>query len=148
MELGRQFIIFLENKPGRLSNIVSALAREKINIQALTVMDSKEHSILRFVADNPQETRSVLARTGAPFSEAEVILVELKNQPGAVARLCERLAGSHINIDYMYCSAGAKNGRTLAVLKATPVDKVKQILQTPVAPKNPRMPVRRVPVRR
>src|SRR5215472_1811649 len=51
METAKQVSVFLENKPGRLANVLSALAREKVNIIALTVMDSHEHSVLRIVAN-------------------------------------------------------------------------------------------------
>ena len=49
METAKQVSVFLENKPGRLANVLSALASEKINVTALTVMDSHEHSVLRVV---------------------------------------------------------------------------------------------------
>ena len=52
MDTAKQVSVFLENKPGRLAKVLSALAREKINVTALTVMDSHEHTVLRFVADD------------------------------------------------------------------------------------------------
>ena len=56
METTKQISVFLENKPGRLANVLSALAREKINVTALSVMDSHEHSVLRFVTNDPVQT--------------------------------------------------------------------------------------------
>ena len=47
METSKQLSIHLENKPGRLANILSALAREKVNIVAMTVMDSHDSPVLR-----------------------------------------------------------------------------------------------------
>lgn len=146
MQIARQFTTFLENKPGRLSDVCAALARRKINIHALAVMDSKDHSALRFLVDDPAAAREVLAKLNAPFSETDVVVVELKHQPGAIAHLCEQLAAKHVNIDYVYCSAG--NGRKVsAVLKATPFDKIKTALAEPPRVK-PRLPTRRPPVRK
>lgn len=142
MRIEKQFTTFLENKPGRLLNICAALARDKVNIRALTVMDSKEHSVLRFVVDKVEQTTEALRRLNAPFSETDVIVLELKHQPGAIARLCERLAAEHVNIDYIYCSSGAKNGQTIAVIKGTPTDKLKTALADGTAPKPPRLPAR------
>lgn len=147
MNVGLQFTVFLENKPGRLLNICSALAKEKVSIQALTVTDSKENSVLRFVADKPEIARQTLQRLGVPVTESEVVLVELKHQTGAIANLCEQLAAERVNIDYIYCSAGNRNGKTVAILKATPLEKVKHVLQESPAAK-PRAPIRRAPVRR
>lgn len=148
MQSAQQFTAFLENKPGRLSNICAALAKEKVNIQAMTVMDSSEHSVLRIVVDKASETQEILKRLGTPFSETAVTVVDLKNQPGAIARVCDRLAAEHVNIDYMYCSAGNKNGKTTVVLKASPMERVKSVLDNNVAPKPTRLPQRRPPVRK
>lgn len=147
MNTGLQFTVFLENKPGRLLNICSALAKDKVSIQAMTVTDSKENSVLRFVADKEDLARQTLQRIGTPFSESEVVLVELKHQTGALANLCEQLASEHVNIDYIYCSAGNRNGKTVAILKATPLNKVKHVLQEAPAGK-PKAPIRRAPVRK
>ena len=147
MHVECQFTAFLENKPGRLHDVCLALAKEKISIQALTVTDSKDQSALRFVVDKTQKCREVLKKLGTRFSEAEVLVVELKHQPGALAHLCERLAAEHVNIDYMYCSAGAKNGRTVAILKATPLKKVQNVLSE-TSPIKTRGPMRRPPARK
>ena len=128
MEIAKQFTAFLENKPGRLGQICSALGREKVNIQGLTVMDSKEHSVLRIVTDDIAKTKSVLAALGTPFQETEVIVVELDNRPGGLARICEKLAKEHINIDYAYCSAGPRNGRTIGIFKVANVSRAQQAL--------------------
>src|SRR4029077_339527 len=93
------------------------LARQKVNVTALTVMDSHEHSVLRFVPDNHDRSRSVLKDLSIKFAESEVCLVELKNQPGELAHICEQLGAEHINIEYAYCSSGGRNGRTVGVFK-------------------------------
>jgi hypothetical protein len=129
MEIGKQITAFLENKPGRMAKICSALAKEKINIHALTIMDSKEHSVLRFVTDDISRTRSVLSSIGVPFQETDVMLVTMDNRPGALARVCETLAGEHVNIDYAYCSAGTRNGRTVGIFKVSNLIKASHALE-------------------
>jgi hypothetical protein len=128
METAKQVSVFLENKPGRLANILSALAREKVNIVALTVMDSHEHSVLRLVTNDLPRTQQVLQALGSRYTESEVLLVELRNQPGALARVCESLAADHINIEYAYCSSGGRNGRVLGVFRVSNTDKAARVL--------------------
>jgi hypothetical protein len=130
MENGKQISVFLENKPGRLANVLSALARQKVNVTALTVMDSHEHSVLRFVADNHERSRSVLKEMSIPFAESEVCLVELKNQPGELAHICEQLGAEHINIEYAYCSSGGRNGKTVGIFKLTNAAKAGKVLSS------------------
>jgi hypothetical protein len=115
----KQISVFLENKPGRLANVLLALAREKVNITALTVMDSHEHNVLRFVADDVDKTRQALKEMSIPFAETEVLLVELRNQPGELAHVCELLGAEHVNIEYAYCSSGGRNGKTLGIFKVS-----------------------------
>jgi hypothetical protein len=128
VETSKQISVFLENKPGRLANVLSALAREKVNITALTVMDSHEHSVLRVVTNDPPKTVQVIKGLGTPFAEAEVLLVELRNQPGALAHVCEVLAAEHINIEYAYCSSGGRNGRVYGIFKVSHTDKAMRVL--------------------
>ena len=127
MEIAKQVTAFLENKPGRLANICSALGREKVNIQGLTVMDSKKHSVLRLVTDDIAKTKVVLTSLGTPFQENEVMVVEMDNRPGALARVCEKLAEDHVNIDYAYCSAGGKSG-TIGIFKVSNMIKASHAL--------------------
>jgi len=128
METTRQVSVFLENKPGRLANVLSALAREKVNVTAMTVMDSHEHSVLRLVTGDLAKTVQVLRALGTPYTETDVLLVELRNQPGALAHMCEQLAGEHINIDYCYISSGGRNGRVMGVFKLPSNEKAMRVL--------------------
>jgi hypothetical protein len=128
VEITKQIAVFLENKPGRMANVLSALAREKVNLIALTVMDSHEHSVLRLVADDLNKTRQVIKNLGSPFAETDVVIVELRNQVGALAHVCELLAGDHVNIEYAYCSAGGRNGKTLGVFKVSNPEKALRTL--------------------
>jgi hypothetical protein len=124
----KQITVFLENKPGRLANVLSALAREKVNIIALSVMDKHEHSVLRLVTDNHDKTMQVMQELNTPCTEAEVIAIELRNQPGALAHVCEVLAGEHVNIDYAYCSSGGRNGKVVGIFKVSNSGKASRVL--------------------
>ena len=77
MELVHEITAHLENKPGRLAKICSALAHEKINIQAISVMDTNGHSVLRLVTDDLEPTRRVLTGLGTESEQREVMLVEM-----------------------------------------------------------------------
>src|SRR5436190_13616041 len=133
MQTTKQVSVFLENKPGRLANVLSALEREKVNVGGLTVMDSHEHSVLRFVTSDRARTVQVLKGLGTPYTETEVLLVDLRNQPGALAHVCEQLAAEHINIEYCYVSATGRNGKTLGVFKVANAEKAMRILSQPAA---------------
>jgi hypothetical protein len=127
-ETAKQLSVWLENKPGRLASVCTALSSEKINITAVTVGESKERSVLRMVTDDLSGTRKVLKGLSVPFEEQDVVVVEMRNQPGALAQVCEQLAGEHINIEYAYCSAGSKNGKTLGIFRVSNLAKCLKVL--------------------
>ena len=128
MHLEKQFTIFMINKPGVLSMILNGLASAKINIIALTVMDSAEHGVLRLVAATPEKVRKVLAKLNMQYNETEVLCVNLANKSGAFADITEKLAKAHINISYAYCTAGARGGRTTGILKVSSIKKAIKVL--------------------
>ena len=67
--------------------------------------------MLRLVGNDPQRVRQVLARLNLPMLETEVLVVELANQPGALATVVGSLAKAHVNIGYAYVTAGAPGAR-------------------------------------
>ena len=129
MHIATQFSIFLINKPGILAQTLGALAQEKINIVAMTMVDSVEHGVLRLVTTQTDKTRTILHRLNASVSENDVICVNLPNHAGALADITTKFADAHINISYAYCTAGARGGRTTGVLKVADIKKAVHILQ-------------------
>ena len=149
MRVMTQFSIFLVNKPGVLAQVMSALAREKVNVTALTLMDSSEHGVLRLVCEEPDRARAALARSHDRFTETEVLALELTNEPGAFAHAAEKLAAAHININYAYCTGGAPGGKTTAIFKVADLKKALRVLKPAKAVrKEPRQAVRSSPGRR
>jgi len=129
MYIATQFSIFMVNKPGVLAQVLGEFARAKINIIAMTMMDSVEHGVMRIVFTAPKKAKEVLAKINMPHNETEVLCVTLTNKSGALAAVAEKLAKSHINISYAYCTAGAKGGRTSCFLKVADVKKAMRVLQ-------------------
>jgi hypothetical protein len=129
MYITTQFSVFMVNKPGVLAQVLGEFARAKINIIAITMMDSVEHGVMRIVFAEPDRARDVFTKINMPFNETDVLCVSLANRAGALASVAEKLAKNHINISYAYCTAGAKGGRTTGVLKVADVKKAMKILQ-------------------
>lgn len=140
METCIQFSIFLANKPGVLTQIFRELARVKVNITNIAMMDSTEHGVLRLIVDEPDVARHVLANLNIPVNETEVLTVELPNRPGAAADLCDKLSASHINVGYLYCTSGAKGGRTTVVIKVPDIKKAVKVLEN--STKTPRRDIK------
>ena len=127
MEFVHEVTAFLENKPGRLAKICSALAQEKVDIRALSVMETEGPSVLRFVTDELNTTKNVLTSLGTEFRIAEVLAVPIENGTGSLARVLEKLAEEHINVEYAYASAAAP-GKALGIFHTSNPKRASQIL--------------------
>ncbi len=131
MHIETQFSIFMVNKPGVLAQVLNEFADAKINIIAITMMDSVEHGVMRVVTGSLDKTRRVLSSLNMPSNETEVLCVNLSNKSGALAAIAQRLAEAHINISYAYCTAGARGGRTTGIIKIADVKKAMKVLKDP-----------------
>jgi len=125
-----QFSIYLGKKPARLGQVCRELAQAKINIVALTMMDSSEHSVLRLVPKDPDRARDAFKRLNLPTDETKVLAVTLPNRPGAAADACERLSAARVQIAYMYSTTGAPGGKAIAIMKVSNNDKASKVLET------------------
>jgi len=123
-----QFSVFLINKPGILSQVCDELANHKINVSALTLMDSVEHGVFRLVSEDVERTRAAIKRLNIPMTETEVLAVEMPNRPGALADLCARLNGDHVSIKYAYVTSGSAGGKTLGIFKVDNLAKALKIV--------------------
>ncbi|MBU0637561.1 MAG: amino acid-binding protein [Planctomycetes bacterium] len=123
-----QFSVLLANKPGMLAGLCQRLADDKVNIMAMSMMDSTEHGVLRLVTIDPPSVRGSLSSLDLPTTETTVLTAELTNRPGALADVVQRLAAAHIDVSYAYCTSGAAGGKTLGVFKVSDVNKATKAL--------------------
>ena len=98
----KQLSVFVENKPGRLAEITSAIAEKGINMRALSVTDTKDFGILRVIVDKPDEAAAVLKSAGLTVSLTNVIAIGIDDKPGAFASAIKVLADADITVDYIY----------------------------------------------
>src|SRR5512142_1299602 len=99
LRIATQFSVFLVNKPGVLAQVTRALADAKVNIVAMTLVDSQEHGVLRVVAANSDLAKDTLTKLNLPMTQTDVLCVELSNRPGALADVANLLGTNHININ-------------------------------------------------
>ena len=129
MYIARQFSIFMVNKPGVLAQVLGEFAKAKINVIAMTMVDSAEHGVMRVIFTAPKKAKEVLSKLNMSYDETDVLCMNLANRTGALAVVAAKLAKSHINIAYAYCTAGARGGRTTGVLKVANVEKAMKVLE-------------------
>ncbi|HEY4761496.1 MAG TPA: hypothetical protein VIH42_13020 [Thermoguttaceae bacterium] len=146
MQTAKQLSVSLVNKPGRLAYMLNALAKEKVNFQALSVMDSGERGTVRFIPDDLYAALAVLDKINVRYEVTDVLLADIPNQPGGFRKICERLASDHLNIDYAYCSfncTGKAKGGVMAVIRVNDLVKARRVLSENGNGRRRRVPMRR-----
>jgi hypothetical protein len=128
LHLQRQLSVAIENTPGRLAAVSRLLSDDGINIEGLCVIDNVEQGMVRMLVSDAVKARAVLESAGFPVVEAEVLVVELTDQLGKLARIAEALGGGGVNIEYAYATVDHVGGPTRMVLKTTKPRKAKEIL--------------------
>ena len=101
MAVGRQLTVGWQNRPGELANFCEALAEAGINVVALATAEAGEYGAVRLLVDDVARAREVFQRRGVAHTSIEVLVVQLANEPGALARVARRLADAKIKIDYV-----------------------------------------------
>lgn len=105
MAVQRQLTVGWQNRPGELANFCEALAAAGINIVALATAEAGEYGAVRLLVDDVARAREVFRERGVAHTSIEVLVVQLPNEPGALAGVARRLSDAKINIEYFYASA-------------------------------------------
>ena len=98
----RQIAIFLENRSGRLADITSTLAKNQINIRALSLADTADFGILRMVVSDTDKAAKVLKDDGFTVGITEVTAVEVPDRPGSLDSILQVVNRAQLNVEYMY----------------------------------------------
>src|SRR3990172_10739891 len=98
----RQFTVFLENKVGKLLEVIRRFEGSKVRIVALSIADSAECAFVRFLLSHPEEGREILERAGLAIIESDLIGVELARGTQPLVELCTALLQAEVNIVQAY----------------------------------------------
>jgi hypothetical protein len=96
-----QFSVFLDNRVGKLHELVRIFEHSLVQILAFSVHDASDYAVVRVITNNAQETKQLLGRNNLPFSEVQLLVVELC-KGHTLERLCLYLLGAELNIRFAY----------------------------------------------
>ena len=97
-----QISVFLENRKGRLYDVCSLLGSKNINIRALTIAETENFGVLRIVTNDPEKAVKTLKENGFAANITDVVIVEVEDKPGGLAKVLKVLNENNINIEYMH----------------------------------------------
>lgn len=123
----QQLSVFLENKSGRLTEVLEVLGKENIRMTALSVADSSDFGILRIIVSDPVKARTILKEQHFTVNITEVISVMAPNEARYYAKILKILSDLDISVEYTYAFSMGK--KSIIILRCNNNDKAIEALK-------------------
>ncbi len=104
----KQISVFLENKPGVMSGMTDVLAKNDVDMRALSLAESNDFGIVRIIVDDVYKATTVLKDEGFVHSVTPVLGVAIPDEPGGLNKVVQILGETGINVEYMYAFLGGQ----------------------------------------
>ena len=105
----KQISVFLENRPGMMAGMTEVLAKNQIDMRALSLAETSEFGIVRIIVDDVYAATTVLKDEGFVLNLTEVLCVAIPDSPGGLNRVVQIMSEAGINVEYMYAFLGGKD---------------------------------------
>ena len=125
-----QISVFLENRAGQFAEITDILAKEGVDLRAISIAETADYGILRMIVDDAQKATAILMQHGYLMSMTPVLVVAVPDQPGGIAAVLGTLAEGNVDIEYMYSLFTHVEGKAYIVFRVSDADKVVSLLAT------------------
>ena len=123
----KQLTVFIENRSGRLSEVLGVLKENSVNILSLSLADTTEFGLLRLIVDNPSLGKEKLQENGFSSLLSDVSIIKIPHKSGSLQALLKVIDDNGINIEYMY-GLSIESNEAHVVLKASDIQKIDKIL--------------------
>ena len=119
----KQVSIFVENKEGRIKKAIDTLAKENINIRALSIADTTKYGILRLIVSDNEKAINALEKDGFIVKENEVIILAVPDEPNGLNSTLAVFDEKDINLEYLYAFVSSKTDEAIVVMRLENMEK-------------------------
>ena len=123
----KQLTVFIENRTGRLSEVLGVLKNNGVNILSLSLADTTEYGLLRLIVDDAAKGKEKLTENGFSSLLSDVSIIKIPHKVGSLQTLLKAIDENGINIEYMY-GLSIDSDEAYVVLKASSTEKIDKIL--------------------
>lgn len=124
----KQISIFVENKEGRIKKAIDTLAKENINIRALSIADTTKYGILRLIVSDNEKAIEALEKDNFIVKENEVIILAVPDEPNGLNSTLEVFDEKGINLEYLYAFVSSKTDEAIVVMRLENMEKAIEAL--------------------
>ena len=122
----QQLSIFLENKLGRLHEVMEIIGKSDIRIIAAMVADTSEYGILRLITSDTEKAFQVLTEHDVSINRSEVIALSAGASVGSFSQRLQPFAKEKIGIEYMYCFS--VRDRAFMIIRVHDMDQAERMI--------------------
>ena len=122
-----QLTVFIENRTGRLCEVLNVLRQNDVNILSLSLADTTEFGLLRLIVNRPELGKEKLTEGGFSSLLSDVSIIKIPHKVGSLQGLLKIIDDNKVNIEYMY-GLSIDSDEAYVVLKASDIQKVDEIL--------------------
>ncbi|HZJ76143.1 MAG TPA: ACT domain-containing protein [Oscillospiraceae bacterium] len=126
--MNKQVSVFLENKQGRLRDVLKLLADNNIDIRALTIAETADYGVLRLIVDNTERTVEAFRKNNFRTNITDVIIIEIQDISGSMYSFVNMLYRHGINVEYAYTCIPTNLGKYAFVIRVND-DKMEEALE-------------------
>lgn len=113
----KQLTIFVENKFGRIADILETLGNNHVDIKALSIADTTDYGLMRMIVSDPAKAKELLVDAGVTVKITDAIAVPLDHTPGGLSKIIALLKTEGISVRYLYAFVGGKENGACVVMK-------------------------------
>ena len=125
----KQLSVFMENRPGRLYKLTHALGKEGIDFVTLSIADTKDFGIVRFIARDNEKAYEILKKEGFTVGITELIGVEVEDKPNALAEVVELMEAADMNIEYLYSFVLTNHNTAKILMRVEEAERAVELLK-------------------
>ena len=123
----KQLTVFIENRSGRLSEVLGVLKSSNVNILSLSLADTTEFGLLRLIVDNASLGKEKLQENGFSSLLSDVLIIKITHKAGSLQELLSAIDKGGVSVEYMY-GLSIKSDEAHVVLKVSDTEKIGEIL--------------------
>lgn len=124
-----QVSVFIENRQGRLGEVLNVLKENDVNILSISLADTTEYGLLRLIVNKPEQAKDVLLAAGFSTMLTEVLIIKVPHVAGALQNILSEIARANISIEYMYGLSVEANDASI-VMKTNQLSDACQVLKS------------------
>lgn len=111
----KQLSVFIENRKGRLGEVLHVLKENDINIFSISLADTTEYGLLRVIVNNPEKARDVLIDAGFSGMLTDILIIKVPHVSGSLQKILEVIADNGVSIEYTYGLSVGSNSASIVM---------------------------------